>query len=62
MGITFPELYYQSPCPPSSFPHSVSHTPFLKLPIEEKSELQKSMEAMLEAQKQFKNMTASSYL
>ena len=50
-GFTAPELNYQSPCPSSFFSHFASHTPFLELPLEEKTELQKSMEDMLEAQK-----------
>jgi len=60
-GFTISELDYQSPCPSSSFLHFASHTHFSKPPIEEKLELQKSLEAMLEAQKQFEIMTASSY-
>jgi len=54
-GFTAPKLDYQSPCPPSSFQHFALHTPFSELPIEEKLELQKSMEAMLETQNNLKS-------
>jgi len=52
MGIHLPQSNFQPPCPPSSFPYFVSHTPFSELPIEENSEIQKSIEAMLYSQQQ----------
>ena len=50
MGIHLLRVKLSTP-PPSSFPHFASHTPFLEPLIEEKLKLQKSMKAMLEAQK-----------
>ena len=63
MGIHLPESNFQphfSQFSQYSFPGSASHPPFPEPPIEEKSELEKSMEVMLEVQKQLENMTASS--
>jgi len=56
-GFTYPESNFQHPCPsypPSpqypqhSFPDFASHTPFSEPPIEEKSELLRSLEANLQ--------------
>ena len=58
-GFTSPESNFQPPYPPCpqfsqySFPNFASYTSFLDQPIEEKSELEKSIEAvyaMLESQ------------
>jgi len=66
MGIYLHESNFQPPyphCPQFSqysFPDFASYTPFLDQPIEEKSELEKSIEANLqEAERQFQNMLAS---
>ena len=63
MGIHLPELNFQPPCPPCpqftqySFPDFASYTPFSGPPIEEKSELEKSIEANLQgAERHFQNM------
>jgi len=49
---TSPESY----CDPH-FQHSASYTPCQEQSIEEKSKLTKSLEALLESQRQFQNMT-----
>ena len=43
-GYTYPESYYQPP-----YQHSASYTRYQDQPIEEKSDLEKSMEALCEA-------------
>ena len=68
-GFTSPESNFQPPCPlyppgpqfsQSSFPDFASYAPFLDQPIEEKSELEKSIEAsMQEAERQFQKTLAS---
>ena len=41
-----------------SFQHQTSYTPFLQQPIEENFELEKSIEAMQEAERKFQEMLA----
>ena len=67
--FTYPESNFQTPCPPYSpsphypqysFPDSASYTPFSGPPIEEKFELEKSIEANLqEVEQQLQKMLAS---
>jgi len=59
-GFTSPESNFQPPHPPCpqftqySFSNFASYTPFLEPPCEEKSELEKSIDANLqEAERQF---------
>ena len=62
MGIHLPCVKFQPPCPQLSqyaLPDFVSYTSFLEPPIKEKSELEKSIEAMREVERQFQNMSAS---
>jgi len=49
-GITSPESNFQPFCPQYSFLDSASYPPFPVPPTEEKSNLERSMEAMLESQ------------
>ena len=60
-GFTYPESNSQTPCPPyppspqypqHPFPDFASHTPFSESPIEEKSELLRSLEANLQRAEQ----------
>jgi len=43
-----------------SFSHQTLYTPFLEHPVEEKSELEKSLEVFCETAQQFQNMLDSS--
>ena len=61
-GFTSPEFNFQPTCPPYppcpeflqySFRDFTSYTPFLDQPIEEKFELEKSIEVMQEAERKF---------
>jgi len=57
-GFTYPKSNFQTPClpcppgPQYSFPDSASYTPFSEPPIEEKSELLRSVEANLQRAEQ----------
>ena len=70
MGIYLPESNFQPTCPPYptcpqfsqySFHDFASYSPFLDQPIEEKSELEKSIEAMQEAEWKFQASPITQY-
>ena len=61
--FTSPESDFQPHCPQfsqHSFPNSASYPPFPEPYIEEKSSLERTLEEVIEAQKQFENNMASS--
>ena len=59
-GFTYPESNFQNPCPQHSFPESTSYTPFSEPLFEEKSELQRSIEANLQQATQHFQKTLAS--
>ena len=61
MGIHLPRVKFQPPYPQYLFPDFNSYTPFPVPPTEEKSDLQRSMEAML-SQQQISYFLNSQYL
>ena len=64
MGIHIPRVKFQPSCPQCpqySFPIFDSYTSFPEPPVEEKSSLERSLEEVIKAQKQFENLMASSY-
>ena len=70
MGFTSPEINFQPTCPPYppcsqfsqySFPDFAAYTLFLDQLIEEKSDLEKSIEAMQEAGRKFQASLISQY-
>ena len=58
-GFTSPELNFQLPYPQFLFPDLDLYPPFPVPPNEEKSNLERSMEAMLESQQQIQNFLNS---
>jgi len=60
VGIRLPRTKFSTPFS-QCFQDSASHPPFQEQPIEEKFELEKSIETLLESQQQMQNMIDSQF-